>query len=112
MSQWIKYFLVGVEQTAVKAIDTLEAVLNLKNSVEDHILKSYKTRSTNGIILIHYLLKCPNITVDKAKELCGVSYKAANDLISKLCDDGYLKESTGQSRNRRFVFDKYLNLFQ
>ena len=32
--------------------------------------------------------------------------------LGYLCDDGYLRELTGQSRNRIFVFQKYLDLFE
>ena len=112
MKQWIIYFLVGVEQTANVGVETLEKVLDFKNTIEDEIYEKYKSRSTNAIKLIHYLLKCPNVTVENVMEICDISYKAANDLIKMMCDDKYLVESTGKSRNRRFVFESYLNLFK
>ena len=39
------------------------------------------------------------------------SYKAANDLVLDFVNEGILKEMTGRSRNRVFVFEQYLNLF-
>ena len=72
---------------------------------------TYGKRSTSAILLIHQLLKNPYTNVEQAKETCRLSYKAANDLVKKFCEDGLLVEITQQSRNRMFVFDQYLKLF-
>lgn len=112
MLQWVKYFLVGIEQTASKAVDTLSQIIQFKADMEAHIREKYGRRSTIAILLIHRLLKNPYITVDEAARVCGVTYKSANTLVKDLCDDNYLKEMTGQSRNRIFVFQKYLDIFE
>lgn len=112
MLQWIRYFLVGIEQTATKAVDTLSQIIQFKTDMEAHIRGKYGRRSTIAILLIHRLLKDPYITVDEAAKVCGVTYKSANTLVKDLCDDNYLKELTGQSRNRIFVFQQYLDIFE
>lgn len=112
MLQWIRYFLVGIEQTATKAVDTLSQIIQFKADMEAHIRGKYGRRSTIAILLIHRLLKDPYITVDEAAKACGVTYKSANTLVKDLCDDNYLKELTGQSRNRIFVFQQYLDIFE
>ena len=112
MLQWIKYFLVGIEQTATKAVETLSQIIQFKADMENHIREKYGRRSTIAILLIHRLLKDPYITVDEAANVCGVTYKSANTLVKDLCDDSYLRELTGQIRNRIFVFQKYLDLFE
>ncbi len=109
--QWIKYFLVGIEQTANEAVETLSSILKLKSDREDYIRNNYKKRSTNAIILLHSMFKNPLITIDHAANICQVSYKAANDLVKLMQEDGIVKEVTGQSRNRLFVFEAYLSLF-
>lgn len=43
--------------------------------------------------------------------VCDLSYKAANDIVKQLCTDGYLVETTGQSRNRLFQFKQHTDLF-
>lgn len=108
---WIKYFLVGIEQTSEQAVKTLSEVLRFKDFVENKIRSTYGKRSTSAIILVHELLRNPFTNIDRAKNVCGLSYKAANDLVRKLCDDGLLVNLTQRSRNRTFVFDQYLNLF-
>lgn len=111
MTQWIKYFLVGVEQTSSLASQTLSNVLKFKENIENHVRTNYSRRSTNAIVLIQQLMKRPVVTVDDAAKLCGVSYKSANEIVKLLCDDGYLVESTGQNRNRLFQFKPYTNIF-
>ena len=111
MTHWIKYFLVGVEQTASLASQTLSDILRFKEDTENHIRANYGRRSTNAILLIQQLMKNPVVTVDDAARLCDISYKSANEIIKLLCADGYLVESTGQSRNRLFHFKPYTDIF-
>jgi len=111
MLQWIKYFLVGIEQTATQAVETLSEILKLKDEIEADIQSRYGRRSTSAILLIHKLFENPFIRVDDAAKICNVTYKAANDLVKKMQDDHFLSETTGQSRNRMYVFDRYLQLF-
>lgn len=111
MVQWIKYFLVGIEQTATDAVETLSSMINLKSEKEDFIRQNYGKRSTNAIILLHAMFRNPFITIEQAAQICNVTYKAANDLVKIMQNDNIVREMTGQSRNRMFVFEAYLSLF-
>lgn len=111
MTHWIKYFLVGVEQTAALASQTLSNILDFKDDIENHARANYGRRSTTAILLIHHLMQNPVVTVDDAARLCNISYKSANEIVRLLCTDGYLVESTGQSRNRLFKFKPYTDIF-
>lgn len=112
MLQWLKYFLVGIEQTATQAVDTLSNILKLKESLENEIRSTFGRRSHSALTLLTALFKEPVITIDKAAKTCNLSYKAANDLVTKMQENKYLKELTGQSRNRIFIFEPYLNIFE
>lgn len=112
MIQWLKYFLNGVAVTAEKSSRTLTAILELKARHELQSHKNFGKRSASATILMHHLFKRPVIQVNQAEELLGSSYKAANDLISDFVQAGILVEKTGQSRNRIFVFEEYLELFK
>lgn len=111
MIQWLKYFLAGLAETAENATQTLSAILELKARLESSLTTNYGKRSANAGILLNALFKKPVIHVSEAQTLLGVSYKAANNLISEMVQNGLLKEMTGQSRNRVFLFDEYLKLF-
>lgn len=112
LAHWIKYFLIGVEQTATQAVNSLSEVLRLKENCEKLIRETYGRRSSSAIRLLYALLKNPYTTVDEAATVCGLTYKSANDLVKKMYDDGIVSEATKQSRNRLFVFQKYLNIFE
>ena len=112
MLQWIKYFLVGIEQTATLAVDTLSKILRLKESVEAEIRHSYGRRSHSALSLLLYLFQQPTVTIETASQASNLSIKATGDLIRKMQASGILTETTKQSRNRLFVFERYLDLFQ
>lgn len=111
MTQWIKYFLIGVYETAEKSANTLSSVLALKEKLELEINQSFGRKSHSASILLQNLLRKPVIHVNEVKKVTDLSYKAANDLVTDFIKAGILKEMTGQQRNRVFVFESYLNLF-
>lgn len=109
--QWIKYFLVGIIQTTQLATQTLDNIISLKSEHEKIIQTHFGKRIKNGFILHNYLLKQPLITVKEVQNLCELSAKSAGDLIALFVDRKILKELTGQFRNRIFMYEPYLNLF-
>jgi Fic family protein len=111
MIQWLKYFLVGVEETATKSAETLSEVLKLKASLEQQIPQTFKRKSQSASRLLQHLFVHPIVHVNNVIMVCELSKKAANELVADFVAAGYLREMTGQSRNRVFAFDKYLKLF-
>lgn len=112
MLQWIKYFLAGVEQTAAQAVTTLKGVLSLKVTMEEKINGNFGRRSPNAHLLLKHLFQAPVTTIDAASRLCGLSFKSTSDLIAKMQEHDILKEVTGQQRNRLFVFEPYIKIFE
>ena len=112
MLQWIKYFLVGIEQTPTKAVDTLNKIIRLKETMESEINLTFGRRSNSALVLLTSLFQNPVTTIDKASNICELSYKAANDLVRLMQEREFLKELTGQSRNRIFILDPYLKAFE
>lgn len=111
MTQWLKYFLVGVAETAEDATQTLSEILELKTKLEISITTTFGKRSNNALLLLNFLFKKPIVHVNQVKEVTNSSYKSANDLVSDFVTVGILKELTGQNRNRIFGFDQYLKMF-
>jgi Fic family protein len=112
MKQWLKYFLVGIAETAENATNTLSKVMELKASLETEINSLFGKKSGKAVLLLQYLFKKPVIHINQVKELTGSSYKTANELVNDFVEAGILKETTGQSRNRIFLFEDYLKLFR
>lgn len=112
MIQWLKYFLIGIAETAENGTQTLSNILVLKVKLEQEITNSFGKRSSSAIKLLEHLFKRPVVQVNKVKELNKCSFKSANDLVFEFVQAGILKEMTGQNRNRVFVFEEYLKMFE
>ena len=112
LGQWIKFFLVGVIQTAEKGVDTLDKIVSLKKSIEEESILLMGRRTKQGMVLFHQLFSQPVLTSKEVESMTGLSRKAANDLIKVFIEKNILKETTGYQRNRVFIFDEFIKLFQ
>lgn len=110
--KWLRYFLLGVEQSAAEAVETLTKIIKLKNNIEIEITQNLGKRTHSALMLLTSLFKNPVIDKSDAIEICGLSRGAANDLVNIFSDRGYLHEMTGKSRNQIFLFDPYIKLFK
>lgn len=112
LGQWIKFFLTGVIQTAENAVNTLKKIIQMKETIErERILKMGK-RSRQAMVLLHHLFKKPVTSVKAVQSITGLSPKAANDLVQAFMKEKLLVETTGYQRNRIFLFEEYLKMFQ
>lgn len=111
MSQWIKYFLEGVSQTAENSAQTLKKIIELKTYLEKNKLLSLGKRTKTANEFLYFLFHSPVITSTALQKEMKITAKTANSLIDAFIGLNILKERTGYSRNRIFVFDKYVELF-
>lgn len=68
--------------------------------------------AANGHRIMDQLFDHPIITTTLVREWLGVTPSGAINLVNRLADIGLLREITGYTRNRRFRFDPYLQLFE
>ncbi|MYD76528.1 MAG: Fic family protein [Gammaproteobacteria bacterium] len=111
MGRWLEYFLDGVEQTANEAVETLAGIRDLKTDIEQRIQTDFGRRAANAMTLLQHLFQKPIVSVDEAATACGTTFRTANRLIALMCEHGILREITGRSRSRLFVFEPYLQAF-
>jgi Fic family protein len=109
---WLKYFLVGIVQTAELAVETLSKILQIKEKHKAQIKTQWGRHSSSGLILLEYLFQEPVIRVKTIASICGLSTKAANDLVVQFINSDILIEISGQTRYRVFVFQDYLEMFR
>ncbi|MGI5078791.1 Fic family protein [Treponema denticola] len=111
MSQWIKYFLEGVSQTAENSAQTLKKIIELKTDLEKNKLLYLGKRTKTANEFLYFLFHSPVITSTALQKEMKITAKTANSLIDAFIGLNILKERTGYSRNRIFVFNKYVELF-
>ena len=110
LKQWIKFFFVGIIQTAEKGVETFDSILKLKKSIEDNI-QLVGNRSSHLLKIMEYLYQRPILSVTKVIELTGVSSATAYRIIDEMTKMGILKEITGSKRGKIYTFDTYIKLF-
>lgn len=112
MEQWLKFFLVGIIETAKNAVDTFTKIIALRDKLEKETIVSLGKRLPNAKSLLTYLYSKPVVTVSDVMTNLHVTKQTANTLIRDFYNLGILKEQTGYKRNRIFVFKEYLSLFE
>lgn len=112
LMHWLKYFLTGLDETARQASKTLSEILKLKEQLENRLHERAGRRTPSALVLLTHLFKEPIISVKQAERICDLSKKATNDLVSLFVKQGILKEISGKTRYRLFLFATYLELFK
>jgi Fic family protein len=112
MVQWLKFFLVGIVETANTAIETFHKILALRDKLEKKKIITMGKRLPNAQVLLTYLYTKPVVTAADVMNELEVTKQTAHTLIQDFEKLGILKEQTGFKRNRIFIFEEYLNLFK
>ena len=109
--EWLNFFLSGISTVGRQAADTARKILSLREdhrlSITDHLGRA----AGNGHRVLEHLYKRPIISVNEIQKITGTTYPAANNLTARLVDLEILREYTGYSRNRRFEYRSYVELF-
>lgn len=109
---WLLFFLKGVFEVSQQATDTARDILALREHHRTMISENFGRAAGNGIRVLERLYEKPLITVTEVQSLIGTTYPAANNLIKLFTNSAMLVETTGQKRNRVFMYQKYVDLFR
>lgn len=109
--EWIAFFLKGVIETANQAIETAQKILKLFTEDRKNIEVIGKP-SASTLIVHSYLQKHPVTDAKKVVAHCKVTLPTANKALHHLTTLGIVKEVTGKTRNKVYVYQKYLNILK
>ncbi len=112
LSRWLTFFLVGVLETAESSIQTFNAIIKLRQEVEEKKLTQLGKRVPLAMKLIHHLYSNPIVDTGIITQRLGVNVVTAHRLVQDFEKLGILTEQTGYKRNRVFIFEQYLDLFR
>jgi len=110
LTQWFKFFLVGVIETAKNGVSTFDSILKLQKEVEAKIQK-LGSRSKNAQLIINHLFQRPIIDAQKVKILTSLSSPSVYKLIDELEKLEIINEITGGKRGKIYLFRDYTKLF-
>ncbi len=111
LTQWVKFFLVGVIETSKESIQVFKDIIALKNDIETNRLPKLGSKIEKGQLLMKKLFQIPIIDSKQVSEFLQISASTANRLIRDLIALNILTELTGYKRNRKFMFKEYFKIF-
>jgi Fic family protein len=104
---WLKFFLVGVKETADGAATTAKRILEL--FARDRARIETLGRAAGSALRVHELMrKRPVLTIPRAANESGMSAPTITTALHQLLRLNMIRETTGRPRNRMFVYDEYL----
>ena len=110
ITRWIKFFLMGVIETAKSGIDTFGKVLKLKEETESKVQKM-GSKAGNAQKILNHLYQRPYLNAEKVRAVTGLSMPSCYKLMNDLKEIGVLNEITGLQRGRAYLFRDYIRLF-
>ena len=111
LQHWIKFFLVGVTETAKNSSDTFREIIKLREKIETQLIPTLGKRASLGLSFMRALYKNPIVNIVETASQLQTSKATVNRLIADFERLGILSEITGFRRNRLFVFKNYIDLF-
>lgn len=105
-NDWFLYFLEAVREQSLDAINTANRLTDLRDTFHARL---HAPRAT-GLLhkLVDALFRSPAMTISRAAQVLGVTYRSAQQNVERLVTSGILREVTGQKRNRVFISDEII----
>lgn len=111
LTQWLKFFLVGIIETAKGSIATFDDIMKLQKEIDEKIQR-LGARTSKARAVVNQLYQRPLISVQKVAEVTELSLPSAYKLVDELEKLDILKEITGAKRGKQYLFDDYIKLFK
>ena len=106
---WLEFFLEGVRETALGAVDTAERLRAMFDADRQSV--QLLRRRTGSALRIHEaFMKRPLLTIAQSAEMAEMTFPTANAAMSALVDLGLAEEVTGRETNRIYKYTKYLDV--
>jgi Fic family protein len=106
---WLRFFLIGITETATEATDAAQKLWTLFDEDRRRIQKQGKIATT--ALRVHDLLQQrPIISITAACKKLELTHPAINKSLRKLEEMGIVREITGRQRNRLYMYEAYMNV--
>lgn len=106
---WIDFFLEGVEQTALSAVQTARRLVTLFED-DTHRTQSSGRGAANALRVLAALRGRPLLSLKQLCHTTAMTFPTASKAMKHLVASGIARELTGQQRNRIFVYNAYLSI--
>lgn len=108
LEEWLRFFLIGVIDTAEQAVKTVKNVLEILDEDKNRI--HFLDKASTSALFIHDILKkSPILDGKRLVEKSGLTMPTVNSTINHLIDLDIVSEVTGQKRNKVYRYDRYVD---
>jgi len=112
LTQWLRFFLEGVIQTAENSIETFRKIITIRDEIEHNKITKLGKKTKTAQQFLIYLFKNPIVDSEDVSKEMNINISTGLRLINDFMELGILKEVTGFKRNRIFMFKEYIHLFE
>ncbi len=112
LTQWLKFFMDGIKQTSNSSIETFKSIIELRQQYEYEDIPTLGKKTKLAQEFLHYLYSQPITDSQGVSSHLSINPSTSLRLIEDFIRLGILKEITGYKRNRVFIFEKYITLFE
>ena len=105
--QWVKFFLLAVDESAQDAISTIEKLIKLHNTNLETVNNTGKAFKTI-LKVFNYIEGSPIIDIKKTSAALKISFNAASNAVNTLVSLGILSQTENVRRSRVFAYEDYL----
>ena len=109
--QWVKFFLLGLIESANDAIETIEKLVQLHDNNKRKI-DNLASKSKAIPKIFKYLEASPIIDIKKTSEDLGFAYNTIARGVDMLVELKILKQTENVQRNRVFSYEEYLEILR
>jgi Fic family protein len=110
--QWIRFFLIGIIESASHALACIDAILRLRNKNMNMILQIKGKQKETAKLLFVYIETHPIIDISQTCESISKSFNTVAKAIELFIDLGILVQIKGQDRYRVFAYNDYLEILR
>ena len=112
IQQWLRFFVVGIIETADKAIEGLREIIKLKQDCETKRIVTLGKRAPKAQILLQYLFTQPVVRPDDVAKITETSLVTAYKLINDFERLHILQTIGDAQRNKLYIFNEYFKVFK
>lgn len=106
---WFRFFLEGINDTSVKAVQAANDIQGLFQKNHDR-LSTERGTSSSSVKVHEYLKQRPIISIRDVADHTGLAFQTVLTTLERLNVLGIAEEITGKQRNRLYVYSDYLDL--
>lgn len=110
MAPWVRFMAVGMKEGAEEAFDKVTAAETLVCGLQDK-MSGDKRRADNSAALLRLLCERVAVCSRDVMEALDITMPTVNSLIESFVEAGILEETTGQKKNRVYLFRRLCDVF-